>query len=78
MIGNRRNEYPRNRRESNRALPSRRRTCTILALGVNETFPPRYVFLLKPSGARLYQYLSNDSRFALRIENNSAAVFEIM
>jgi len=45
---------------------------------LKEDFRARYVFLVKPSDARLYQYLSSDSRFVLRSENSSAAVFEIL
>ena len=45
---------------------------------LKEDFRARYVFLVKPSDAKLYQYLSGDSRFILRSENKSAAVFEIM
>jgi hypothetical protein len=45
---------------------------------LKEDFRARYVFLVKPSDARLYQYLSSDSRFVLRSEDNNAAVFEIL
>jgi hypothetical protein len=44
---------------------------------LKEDFKARYVFLAKPFDRSLYFRLRRDSRFSLKLENDSSAVFQI-
>jgi hypothetical protein len=44
---------------------------------LKEDFKARYVFLAKPFDRSLYMRLRHDSRFSLKLENESSAVFQI-
>ena len=44
---------------------------------LKEDFKARYVFLAKPFDRSLYLRLRHDSRFSLKLENESSAVFQI-
>ncbi len=44
---------------------------------LKEDFKARYVFLAKPFDRSLYMRLRRDSRFSLKLENESSAVFQI-
>jgi hypothetical protein len=44
---------------------------------LKEDFKARYVFLAKPFDRSLYLRLRRDSRFSLKLENESSAVFQI-